>query len=47
MQLTEEHKKAIQQAKADAKNPAIKGKCVLFDGGMLGEVTDDKRSANA
>jgi hypothetical protein len=39
MILEPQQKERVQQAKAAAQNPTLRGKCVSFDGGMLGNAT--------
>jgi hypothetical protein len=39
MTLEPEQKERVQQAKAAAQKPALRGKCVSLDGGMLGSAT--------
>jgi hypothetical protein len=41
--LNDNQKLSLKQAVADARNPAIKGKCISLGGEMWGAVTDEQR----
>jgi hypothetical protein len=43
MILEPQQKERVQQAKAAAQNPTLRGKCVSLDGGMLGSATQQDK----